>query len=160
MSWEAVIQWKSIVDKYVAMYGIVTEAEIFAYIATESSGDPNKMNVHDPSFGLGSIEFAVALEWSDPPVKFETKADMDKLFDPDFNIQVLTKYASHLKAQFGADNPNLLPDGTPNPRGFAGSYNMGPTAFANGHSDLGYVQLWTIRYAEVQQAMTSAGNNG
>lgn len=144
-AWETVFQFDPIIEKYVARYGGVTVPEIRAYVGTESSGDPNKMNPHDPSFGLGSIEIAVALEWQDPelnkpPLTFYSKADMDKLFDPDFNIQVLTRYAAHLKAQFG-NHPNWM-----------AAYNQGPGNEAKGLQDQGYVDLWTTRYNEIEQA--------
>lgn len=139
MNWGNVTRWKDIVDEFVAKYGVVTEADIFAYIALESSGDPDRMNPHDPSFGLGSIEIPVFLQWSDPPIQLNNKTDFLQVFDPRINTQTLTRYASHLKQQFGTH------------QNWMAAYNQGAGNEAKGLLDQYYVDLWNNRYQQVQE---------
>lgn len=146
MSMDDVLRWKPFADKYAALYPPLQTDEILAYILTESSGVPTRMNPFDPSFGLGSITIPIIRKYSNPPLAMESQADMDAVFDPDRNIQILSRYASILKQRFQQSHPTQ----------WQAAYNQGEGNEAKGLEDAAYANNWSRNLAQVRAALNSS----
>lgn len=93
----------SIVQEWARKTGINPNL-IFAHIFVESSGDPNAENPFDPSYGLMGITPILAQDYGYVrDYRFVTQAEIDRIKNPEVNVEIGSKYLKKLHALYPFD---------------------------------------------------------
>ena len=77
------------IDSSAAFYSVDPNL-VRAIIKKESSWNPNAINPHDPSYGLGQVtpicaqDYGIVKDWQNP-----TKEEIKKIYDPQTNIDII-----------------------------------------------------------------------
>ena len=134
----AVMQWRQLAEKYAALNPPLTANEVLAIIWSESTGDPNAENPHDPSYGLMQVTLSIGRYFGDV-------TSSDELFDPETNVRAGAGFLAHLKNAYGKQFPDSWPIG----------YNEGEGNLRRGRQDPDYLAAFNAHMVALSELENS-----
>lgn len=127
-----VLQWRELAEKYADITPPILANEILAVIWNESTGNPDAVNPHDPSYGLMQLTMPIAKA-------FGGVTDSQQLFNPELNIMIGSAFLAHLKMTYSEHFPDT----------WIAGYNEGEGNLTRGVPDPDYVAAFNSHLAEL-----------
>jgi soluble lytic murein transglycosylase-like protein len=151
----SVLQWKSLVQEVLVAYPILEVAEPLSIIWSESDGNPQAVNLNDPSWGLMQLTASIARMYAgiaSPPVRLVTPGIAPLwgydgnhiIFDPKTNVTGGCGFLARLKSEFSTDFPLTDPNCA-----WPAAYNEGEGNEIKHRPDPAYVAAFVSHYNEL-----------
>lgn len=103
----------------------LTPSKLLAVVYVESRGNPNAINLSDPSYGIAQMQLPTA-RYYDSEGLFK---GYDSLFNPDLALQLAARFLADLQGKYAASYAFAE---------WVQAYNVGETKFNKGGRNWGY----------------------
>jgi len=135
---EQVTRWRTLAEKYAQRHTVLEPEEVLAIIWSESSGNPNAVNLGDPSYGLMQVTMPIAKA-------FAGVTDKRQLYDPETNIAAGSAFLAHLKTTLAKDYPLTDPE-----TAWVAAYNEGEPNLIKHRPDPKYIAAFVSHLKELK----------
>jgi len=134
-----VTRWRTLAEKHAQVHPILDPDEILAIIWSESYGNPNAVNMSDPSYGLMQVTMPIAKA-------FAGVTDVKELYDADTNVKAGSGFLAHLKITLANDYPL-----TDKETAWVAAYNEGEPNLIKHRPDPKYIAAFVSHLNELKQ---------
>ncbi len=135
---EEVTRWRALAEKYAKVHPILDPDEVLAIIWSESYGNPNAVNLSDPSYGLMGVSLTIGVAFAGVKLPSE-------LYDPDTNVKAGSGFLAHLKIAHAAAFPL-----TDKECAWPAAYNEGEPNLEKQRPDPAYVAAFVSHWKELK----------